>query len=82
MSQVTHPFDTLTVQLRDAQGNPLETLETLTDGDAALDWQQSILTAIMPYAGQTIRPAFVAETDEAAPTSFFLDDIGVLKGCP
>lgn len=77
----THPFDTLTVQIRDANGNLLETLETLTDGDAASDWQQSdfVITA---YAGQTIQLAFVAETDDTNPTSFFVDDVSVLKTCP
>lgn len=77
----THPFDTLTVQIRDVQGNPLEMLETLTDGDAAPDWQQSVFTITTAYAGQTIQLAFVAETDDTNPTSFFVDDVSVLKMC-
>jgi len=74
----THPFDTLTVQIRDAQGNPLEVLETLTDGDAAPGWQQSVFTISTVYAGQTIQLAFVAETDDTNPTSFFVDDVSAL----
>lgn len=80
--ETTHPFDMLMVQIRDAQGNPLETLETLTDGDATSNWQQSILPVTTSYAGQTVQLAFVVETDDTNPTSFFLDDIGVLQRCP
>jgi len=78
----THPFDIFQVQIRDAVGNPLETLETLTDGDASPGWQQSVLTTATPYAGQTIQLAFIAETDDTNPTSFFVDDVSVLKACP
>lgn len=77
----THPFDMMTVQIRDTAGNPLGTLETLTDGDAAPDWQESVFT-ITAYAGQTIQLAFVVETDDTNPTSFFVDDVSVLKVCP
>lgn len=79
--ETSHPFDTLEVQLRDAAGTPLQTLEILTDGDAASGWQQSVLTITPAYAGQTLQLAFVAQTDDSNPTSFFLDDISVLKTC-
>ncbi len=78
----THPFDIFQVQIRDAVGNPLETLETLTDADVGPGWQQSILTMATPYAGRTIQLAFIAETDDTNPTSFFVDDVSVLKACP
>lgn len=78
----SHPYDTLMVQIRDVEGNLLEELETLTDGDAAPDWQQSVFTITTAYAGQTIQLAFVAETDDTNPTSFFVDDVSVLKTCP
>ncbi|RME43170.1 MAG: hypothetical protein D6791_16095, partial [Chloroflexi bacterium] len=48
----THPFDTLDVQIRDASGTPLQTLETLSDGNAGPIWQQSTFT-LTGYAGQT-----------------------------
>lgn len=76
-----HPFDTLRVQVRDANGNLLEELETLTDGDAAANWQQSVFT-ITVDAGQTIQLAFVAETDTTNPTNFFVDDVSVRRICP
>jgi len=78
----THPFDTLAVQILDDAGNPLETLETLTDGDAGPDWQQSVFTVTTSFAGRTIQLAFVAQTDDTSPTSFFVDDVSVLKACP
>lgn len=77
-----HPFDTLAVQVRDAGGTPLETLETLTDGDASSLWRQSVFTLTTPYAGQTIQLAFVAQTDDTNPTSFFVDDVSVARVCP
>ncbi|MFQ5855251.1 MAG: choice-of-anchor J domain-containing protein [Anaerolineae bacterium] len=79
--ETTHPFDTLEVQIRDATGTPLQTLETLTDGDAGPTWQQSTFT-LTGYAGQTIQLAFAAQTDDTSPTSFFVDDVGVHKTCP
>lgn len=79
--ELNHYFDIMLVQIRNATGSPLETLETLTDGDAASVWDQSTFT-ITTYAGQTIQLAFVVETDEDNPTSFFVDDISVLKVCP
>jgi len=80
--ETAHPFDTLEVQIRDAAGNPLQILETLTDGDAGPDWQQSVFTVTQSYAGQTIQLAFVGQTDDSYPTSFFVDDVSVLKTCP
>ncbi len=77
----THPFDTLDVQIRNGNGTPLQTLETLSDGDAGSQWQQSTFT-LSGYAGQTIQLVFVAHTDGTRPTSFFLDDVSVAKACP
>ncbi len=80
--ETVHPYDTLEVQIRDAAGNPVQTLETLTDGDAGPDWQQSVFTVTQSYAGQTIQLVFVGQTDDSNPTSFFVDDVSVLKTCP
>lgn len=79
--ETNHPFDTLEVQIRDAAGTPLQTLETLTDGDAGPTWQQSTFT-LAGYAGQTIQLAFAAQTDDTNSSSFFLDDVHVYKTCP
>jgi len=80
-SETSHPFDTLKVQVRDATGSPLQTLETLTDGDAGPTWQQSTFI-VTNYAGQTVQLAFVAQTDDTNPTNFFVDDVSVVKTCP
>jgi len=79
--ETTHPFDTMAVQIRDAAGSPLQTLETLNDGDASVNWRQSSFT-VSGYGGQTIQLAFVANTDGTSPTSFFLDDVSALRTCP
>lgn len=75
------PFDTLTVQIRDTSGTPLQTLHVLTNGDASTQWQRSTFT-VSGYGGQTVQLAFVADTDGTNPTSFFVDDVSVLKTCP
>ncbi len=74
-------FDTLKVQIRDASGNWLQDLHTLDNGNASSTWQQSTFT-VSGYDGQTIQLAFVANTDGTYPTSFFIDDVSVLKTCP
>ena len=79
--EVSHPYDMLEVQIRDASGTPLQTLEVLTDGDASAVWRQSTFT-VTGYAGQTIQLAFVVQTDGINPTSFFVDDVSVIKTCP
>ena len=78
--ETNHPFDTMEVQIRSADGTPLATVETLTDGDAGLPWSESVVP-LADYAGQTIQLAFVVETDGTSPTSFFLDDVSVLTSC-
>jgi hypothetical protein len=79
--ETNHPFDSMNVQIRNAAGKPLQTLETLTDGNASLTWQKSSFT-VTGYAGQTIQLAFAAQTDSTNPTSFFVDDVNVYKTCP
>lgn len=77
----SHPFDTLRVEIRDANNQALETLQILTDGDARASYQASAFTLSSAYAGQAIRLAFVAHTDESNTTSFFIDDVSVMKYC-
>ena len=73
--------DTLNVEIRDAAGHILDTLETLTDADAATEYRQSTLTVPQAYAGQAILLAFVAQTDRSNITSFFIDDVSLTKYC-
>lgn len=80
--EAAHPFDELSVEIQDTSSNTLQMLETLTDGDASDNWQQSVFTLPATYAGQTIQLAFVATTDDSAPTSFFVDDVSALTTCP
>lgn len=75
------PFDTLKVQIRDTSGSPLQDLAVRDNGDATPQWQQGTFT-VRGYGGQTIQLAFVASTDGTNPTSFFIDDVSVLKTCP
>ncbi len=77
----SHPFDTLQVQLRNGAGVALQTLEALDDGDASGIWKESSFV-ISGYSGQTVQLAFVAQTDATRPTSFFVDDVSVVKTCP
>ncbi|RME12483.1 MAG: hypothetical protein D6802_04150 [Ardenticatenia bacterium] len=78
----THPFDTLTVVLRDTNGTLLQVVETLTDGDASTTWQQSTWTLSNAYAGQTLVLSFETVTDQDDATSFFLDDVSLSLVCP
>lgn len=76
--ETNHPFDELSVEIRDTLSNTLQTLEILTDGDADSNWQQSVFTLPAAYAGQTVQLVFVATTDDSSPTSFFIDDVSIL----
>ncbi len=78
--ETSHPFDTLQVQIRNAAGNPLRTLEVLTDGDLSTEWQQSTFS-VSGYAGEKLQLSFQAQTDDTNPTSFFIDDVSVQKLC-
>ncbi len=73
--------DRLDVQIRDNSGTPLETLDTLWDGDAGTVWAQHTLAPVGNYAGQTIQITFIARTDSTNPTSFFIDDVSIQAAC-
>lgn len=76
-----HPFDTLHIQIRDANGTVLRTLYTLSDANAGTTWQQSAFL-LEGYGGRRLQLAFVANTDRSYPTSFFLDDVFIQTLCP
>nr|WP_290669348.1 choice-of-anchor J domain-containing protein [Ardenticatena sp.] len=82
-TEPTHPFDTLTVAMRDTNGVLLQTIETLTDGDANNSWRQSTWPLpVSTYAGRTVVLSFETTTDNNNPTSFFIDDVSLSVVCP
>ena len=66
--------DLLTVEVRDAAGNLLETLGTLSNLDESSSYVQKNFD-MSKYRGQTIRLAFKSNADNGAPTWFLLDDV-------
>ena len=75
-----HPWDTLDVTVAPAGGGTAIRLFRITDGNIAGDWQPATFD-LAPYAGQTVRLAFRAQTDSDQPTDFYLDDISI-EACP
>lgn len=76
-----HPFDFLQVDIRDERGTLLESLVQLSDGDAAVGYRQSLVPLSESYAGRTLQVTFIAQTDESGTTSFFIDDVSLVKSC-
>ena len=72
--ETSHSWDYLYVKIRDAYGNDLTTLETLSDGSTANTWGFSRFD-VSAYIGQTIQVYFRATTDGSYKTSFFIDDV-------
>ena len=70
-----HAEDTLTVEIRDANGALLETLKTYSNLDANLMYTQRRLD-VSRYRGRTIRVSFTAVQDHDKPTWFLIDDVG------
>jgi hypothetical protein len=78
--ETNHPWDNLDVTITPAGGGTPVLLRRITDGNTAGVWQQVILD-LTPYAGQSLRLSFRAQTDSDHPTDFYLDDISV-EACP
>ncbi|CAM3988159.1 protease pro-enzyme activation domain-containing protein [Alicyclobacillus pomorum] len=74
-TETTHSYDYLYVQVRNASGTVLKTLQTQSDGTAA-GWRSQSFD-LGAYKGQTIQIAFKATNDYSNPTSFFVDDVSV-----
>lgn len=69
------PYDYLYVQLRDTGNNVLTTLQTISNvNQATYATYQPITFDVTAYRGQTVRVYFLATTDSASITSFFIDD--------
>lgn len=74
--ETTHFWDTLDVTIAPAGGGTAVRVAQITDGSVANAWQQTSVD-LSAYAGQSVRLAFVAQTDSDRPTDFYLDDISV-----
>lgn len=74
--ETSHSWDYLYVKIRDAYGNDLTTLETLSDGSTANTWGFSSFD-VSAYIGQTVQVYFRATTDGSYKTSFFIDDVSL-----
>ncbi|MBC7234666.1 MAG: DNRLRE domain-containing protein [Chloroflexi bacterium] len=71
------PSDYLYVRVRDAAGDLLETLETLSETSTSGRWEESQFD-LSAYKGQTVQICFEAVTDGAQTTSFFVDDVSLI----
>jgi hypothetical protein len=71
--------DTLTVEVRSAEGQLLRTIETLGNQDAHPYWYTSSFD-LSEFVGQTVQIRFHAHNDGADVTNFFLDEI-ILEVC-
>jgi len=69
-------YDFLYIRLRDLGGNLVATLDTLSNQSTRGIWQTAMYD-LSPYAGQSLRLSFEAETDVSNPTSFFVDDVSL-----
>jgi hypothetical protein len=69
--------DFLYVRVRNAAGELLETLETISNASITGRWQQSERD-LSAYKDQTIRISFEAITDGSQSTSFFIDDVQLI----
>jgi subtilisin family serine protease len=74
--KTSHADDTLTVEIRDANGSLLETLKTYSNLDANLMYTQQRID-VSRYRGRTIRISFTAVQDHGQPTYFLVDDVGL-----
>ncbi|QQE79883.1 protease pro-enzyme activation domain-containing protein [Alicyclobacillus sp. SO9] len=74
-TETTHSYDFLKVELRDANGNVLKTIQTQSDATAT-GWKSQSFD-ISGYAGKTVEVYFDGTNDSSNPTDFFVDDVSV-----
>lgn len=72
-----HPADGLVVRLTDRNGGHLVTVKSHTDAAANRDGWIDASVDLSRFAGQRVNLAFLAKSDEARPTTFFVDDVRV-----
>lgn len=73
-TSTTTDYDFLYVRVRDANGNLLQTLKTITNRNPRETWHPEYFD-LRGYAGQTIRLSFESTTDISLPTHFWIDDV-------
>jgi hypothetical protein len=76
------PYDTLDVEVRDAQGHVLGTVASLSNQDFSKSNDDpgnyfEVTGDLSAFAGQTVTLAFHCRTDNAAVTTFRVDDVSV-----
>jgi len=74
--ETNHAFDFLNVEIRDAGGKKLRTIQQLSDGDPAGEWRQTSAD-LSEFAGQTVQLVFAATSGKTKPTAFFVDDVSM-----
>ncbi|MBN1178800.1 MAG: fibronectin type III domain-containing protein [Anaerolineae bacterium] len=76
-----HPWDFLYVEVRDTSDTLLEEVQRHSDGDVEGQWLHSTDLDLTPWVGQTVRIYFYATNTSVAPTTFWIDGVG-LETCP
>jgi hypothetical protein len=74
--ETNHAFDFLNVEIRDAGGKKLRTIQQLSDGDTAGAWRQASAD-LSEFAGRTVQLVFTATSGKTKPTVFFVDDVEI-----
>jgi hypothetical protein len=74
--ETDHAFDFLDVEIRDAGGQRLRSIQRLSDGDPAGAWQPASAD-LGEFAGRTVQLVFTATSGRTKPTAFFVDDVSV-----
>lgn len=71
------PYDYLYVRIRDADGNLLNTLKTVTNLDEQPYWRWEAFD-LRSYADQTVWISFEAANDGSFPTNFWIDNVSLI----
>lgn len=76
-TSTTRDYDFLYVRIRDADGNLLQTIRTITNRSPQEQWHREYFD-LRAYVGQTIRISFEAATNRTRPTNFWIDEVDFL----
>jgi len=71
------PLDSLSVEIRDIDGNLIRVLKTLTSADQTSGWTHSSTLPLNDLIGQVFAVTFSATTNKTKPTFFFVDDVSL-----
>jgi hypothetical protein len=71
----TTVYDTCTVQLQNSSGGLLQNVMSLSNVTLQANWTPFTFTFSSPYAGQTVRLYFRADSDISNATAFFFDTL-------